>query len=80
MTHINIRQALALVSVLLAALPARPAAAAATVTYAPYIQPGDAGPLEDRDQIVVTWQTNEKVPNPSAYRVQFGLATTFMSR
>ena len=47
--------------------------AATTVTYAPYIQPGDAGPLDERDQIVVTWQTNEAVPNPSAYKVQFGL-------
>jgi len=74
MTHINIRQALALASVSLAALMAASAAVAGTtVTYAPYIQPGDAGPLEDRDQIVVTWQTNETVPNPSAYLVQFGL-------
>jgi len=52
------------------------AASTATVTYPPYIQPGDAGPLTgksyERDQIVIAWQTNETVPNPSAYKVQFG--------
>jgi hypothetical protein len=75
MRHRNIRRALAMASVSFAALTAASAAfaAGATVTYAPYIQPGDAGLLGDRDQIVVTWQTNEKAPNPSAYKVQFGL-------
>jgi len=48
-------------------------AASTTVTYAPYIQPGDAGPIAGKtDQVVVAWQTNETVPNPSAYFVQFG--------
>jgi hypothetical protein len=74
MTHRHIGRALALASVSLAALTAASAAVAATtVTYAPYIQPGDAGPLGERDQIVVTWQTNEAAPNPSAYKVQFGI-------
>jgi hypothetical protein len=74
MTHRHSRLALAQASVLLAALmTASAAVAATTVTYAPYIQPGDAGPLGERDQIVVTWQTNETVPNPAAYKVQFGL-------
>jgi hypothetical protein len=74
MTHRHIRRALALGSVSFAALTAASAAVAAgaTVTYAPYIQPGDAGPLGERDQIVVTWQTNEAAPNPAAYKVQFG--------
>jgi hypothetical protein len=74
MTHRPIRRALALASVSFAALTAASAAVAAgaTVTYAPYIQPGDAGPLRERDQIVVTWQTNEAAPNPAAYKVQFG--------
>lgn len=57
---------------LLALAIANPALAATKVTYAPYIQPGDAGPLGDGDQIVVTWQTDEKVPNPGAYNVSFG--------
>jgi hypothetical protein len=48
MTRGYIRQSLALTSVSLSALMAVSAAmAATTVTYAPYIQPGDAGPLDE---------------------------------
>src|SRR5579859_6971670 len=47
-----------------------PAAAAAAVTYAPYIQPGDAGRFGPHDQIVIAWQTDESVAS-SAYRVEF---------
>lgn len=62
----------ALASVSLAALTAAGAAADTTVTFAPYVQPGDAGPLGAHDQIVVTWQTNETTPHPGAYQVRFG--------
>jgi acid phosphatase type 7 len=63
----------------LALMLANPALADANVTYAPYIQPGDAGPLGETDQILVTWQTDEKVPNPGAYKVQFGLGTSLQA-
>jgi hypothetical protein len=42
------------------------------VTFFPYIQPGDNGPFGPKDQMVVTWQTNESSPVTSAYSVQFG--------
>src|SRR5215475_13411600 len=42
------------------------------VTYLPYIQPGDNGPFGPKDQMIVTWQTNESSPVTSAYSVQFG--------
>jgi len=42
------------------------------VTYLPYIQPGDNGPFGAKDQMIVTWQTNESSPVTSAYSVQFG--------
>src|SRR5262249_8932101 len=45
---------------------------AQTVTYVPYIQPGDNGPFGPTDQMVVTWQTDETVPVTSAYSVEFG--------
>src|SRR5262249_57560581 len=45
---------------------------AQTVTYLPYIQPGDNGPFGPKDQMVVTWQTDETVPVTSAYSVEFG--------
>ncbi len=63
----------------LALLVAGPAPAGAVVTYAPYIQPGDAGPLGETDRIVVTWQTDEKVPNPAAYKVDFGLGVSLQA-
>jgi hypothetical protein len=45
---------------------------AQVVTFLPYIEPGDNGAFRATDQIVVAWQTNESMPNPSAYMVQFG--------
>src|SRR5215831_18647133 len=45
---------------------------AQTVTFRPYIQPGDNGPFGPKDQMVVAWQTNETVPVTSAYSVEFG--------
>ena len=48
-----------------------PAAFAQQVTFAPYIQLGDNGTFGFTDQIVVAWQTNETIPNASAYKVEF---------
>jgi len=48
-----------------------PAAYAQQVTFAPYLQLGDNGPFGFADQVVVAWQTNETLPNPSAYKVEF---------
>lgn len=45
---------------------------AQVVTYKPYIELGDAGPFGAKDQIVITWQTNESSPDPSAYSIEFG--------
>ena len=45
---------------------------AQTVTFRPYIQPGDNGPFEPNDRMVVAWQTDESHPAPGAYAVQFG--------
>lgn len=47
-------------------------ASAQNVTYKPYIQPGDNGPFGLRDQMVITWQTDEASPKVSAYSVDFG--------
>jgi hypothetical protein len=73
---------LALVSLaVLAELSAGSSAEASpTVTYQPYIQPGDARPQEWTDQIIVTWQTDEKIPNPDAYKVHFGIGTSLNSK
>ena len=49
---------------------------AQTVTFRPYIEPGDNGPFGAKDQMVVTWQTDESHPLPSAYTVQFGKSPT----
>lgn len=49
-------------------------ARAQEVTFAPYLQLGDNGPLGPADQIVIAWQTNEVSPNPSAYKVEFSQA------
>jgi hypothetical protein len=48
------------------------AASGPTVTYKPYVAPGNAGPLGDTDQLVIAWQTNEAIPNPGAFMVDFG--------
>ena len=53
------------------------AALSQTVTYKPYIQPGDNGPFGAKDQIVVAWQTHEAAPNTSAYSVEFGKSTSY---
>ncbi|MBV9398091.1 MAG: metallophosphoesterase [Bryobacterales bacterium] len=45
------------------------ALSAQTVTYLPYIQPGDSGPFGATDQMVVAWQTNETSANPGPYSV-----------
>src|SRR5262245_40690405 len=45
---------------------------AQSVTFRPYIQPGDNGPFGAKDQMVVAWQTNEASPSPGAYAVRFG--------
>jgi hypothetical protein len=42
------------------------------VTFLPYIQPGDNGPFGAKDQMLVTWQTDESSPIPAAYAVQYG--------
>jgi hypothetical protein len=43
------------------------------VTYKPYIQPGDGSAFGGRDVKVIAWQTDEAVPNASAYKVTYGL-------
>jgi uncharacterized repeat protein (TIGR01451 family) len=48
-----------------------PSAFAQQVTFFPYIQLGDHGPLGATDQIVIAWQTDEASPNASAYKVEF---------
>jgi len=45
---------------------------AQTVTFRPYIQPGDNGPFAEKDQMVVTWQTDESHPALALYSVQYG--------
>jgi uncharacterized repeat protein (TIGR01451 family) len=45
---------------------------AQTVTFRPYIQPGDNGPFGPKDQMVVAWQTNEASPSLGTYTVEFG--------
>jgi uncharacterized repeat protein (TIGR01451 family) len=47
-----------------------PAVFGQQVTFAPYIQLGDNGPLGPTDQIVVAWQTNETSPKASTYKVE----------
>src|SRR5215831_3728240 len=59
------------IAVLLLLLCAAPVGAQ-TVTFRPYIQPGDNGPFGPTDQMVVVWQTDEANPTTSAYAVQFG--------
>jgi uncharacterized repeat protein (TIGR01451 family) len=47
------------------------------VTYAPYIQLGDNGPLGATDQVVVAWQTDEFTPSASSFSVEFGLTASY---
>jgi hypothetical protein len=59
------------------ALLAAPLLSAQHVTYFPYLQLGDNGPLGATDQVVVAWQTDEAKPNPRAYHVDFGVTTHY---
>ena len=56
--------------VTIAGVALAPTAFAQQVTFAPYLQLGDSGPLGPTDQVVVAWQTNEVSPNKSAYKVE----------
>jgi hypothetical protein len=51
-----------------------PVAFGQQVTFSPYLQLGDNGPLGPSDQIVVAWQTDEGTPNASAYKIAFQAA------
>ncbi|HWW84087.1 MAG TPA: metallophosphoesterase family protein [Vicinamibacterales bacterium] len=66
------RLTLTLTLVSLLAIWAAPAAAQVTVSYLPYIQPGDNGSFGPKDQMIVTWQTNESSPVTGAFTVEFG--------
>ena len=44
---------------------------AQTVTFQPYIQPGDNGAFGPTDQMVIAWQTDETAPNVGAFTVSF---------
>src|ERR1700761_7110425 len=50
----------------LATVAVAPMTFAQQVTFSPYIQLGDNGPLGPTDQIVIAWQTNESSPAASA--------------
>jgi hypothetical protein len=69
---------MALAFVVLSVLAVKSAVSLPTqmVTYLPYIQPGDNGPFGPKDQMIVTWQTNESSPVTAAYSVQFGKSLT----
>src|SRR6516165_5735543 len=54
--------------------------AAQVVSYLPYIEPGDNGPFGAKDQMIVTWQTNESNPVPGAYEVEFGKSLSSLAR
>lgn len=54
-----------------------PAATAQKVTYKPYIERGDAGPFGTNDQMVVAWQTDESMANPSGYTVELGTTLSY---
>jgi len=47
---------------------------AVEVTFMPYLQLGDSGPLGNKDQMVVAWQTNETTPNAASFTVKYGAA------
>src|SRR5580698_9739732 len=46
------------------------------VTFFPYVQLGDNGPLGATDQVVIAWQTNATTPAGS-YQVNFGTTNSF---
>src|SRR5215471_10346544 len=76
--RMKLRRYTALAFVVLSLLVVKSAISLPTqmVTYLPYIQPGDNGPFGPKDQMIVTWQTNESSPVTSAYSVQFGKSST----
>ena len=78
---LNLKNRAVMIGVVAAAsyLTFRVPASALQVTYAPYLQPGDNGSFEAQDQIVVAWQTDETTPNASAYRIDYGLTSTYGS-
>jgi hypothetical protein len=49
-----------------------PPSLALEVTYQPYIQPGDASNFAPHDLKVIAWQTDEPIPNPASYVVEYG--------
>src|SRR5258707_8963943 len=63
--------------VVLSAALIAPAAFSQTVTYKPYIQPGDNGSFGASDQMVVAWQTSERSANTYAYSVEFGTSVSY---
>jgi len=60
--------------VTIAGVALAPTVFAQQVTFAPYLQLGDSGPLGPRDQVVLAWQTSETSPNRSAYKVEIRAA------
>jgi len=69
---VNRPRQVSVATVLVGLLELAASAGAQTVTFRPYIQPGDNGPFGARDQMIVAWQTDESHPIPSAFSVQFG--------
>jgi hypothetical protein len=53
-------------------------ASAQQVTFMPYIQLGDNGPMGATDQILIAWQTNETTPG-GGYTVSYGTSVTYGS-
>ena len=47
------------------------------VTYQPYIQPGDASNFAPHDLKVIAWQTDEPIPNPASYTVEYGKSPSY---
>src|SRR5260370_22108911 len=74
---IRARSARHAVLALVVAFSLGPRAAGQTVTFKPYIQPGDNGPFGPADQMVIAWQTDEVSPNPGAFTVQFGKTVSY---
>jgi uncharacterized repeat protein (TIGR01451 family) len=75
--QINPYRAQAAVLAVVVLLSLAPVSAGQSVTYKPYIQPGDNGPFGATDQMVIAWQTDEAAPNPGAFTVQFGESPSY---
>ncbi|MBV9308706.1 MAG: hypothetical protein JOZ45_21340, partial [Acidobacteriaceae bacterium] len=65
--------------VVLAVFALTPALFSQQITYSPYIQPGDNGPLGPTDQMIVAWQTDETAPRANTYHVEYGTTTAYGS-